>query len=507
VSEGLQVAGCIAAAIAASGALLATDRRLRAAALVTSVAVAAALLLGEAWDELQPVRDRPALFAAGVIAGGAAVTALALGIRRRPLAMPLLLVAALPFRVQIDVGGEEANLLVPLYVVIGAGVLAYAIDAASRGDSRQAPQARLLLIALSAAILLYAVQASYSEDVGFATRNVGFFLIPFAAMFTLLADVRWSGRALGLALAVLVAESLLFSLVGVGQRITGEIFWNPALERSNEFHFYFRANSLFWDPNIYGRYVALAAVLVVAVVMWTRDSRRLAFFAGVLAVLLAGLIAGLSQTSFIAVLVGSAVLCGLRWSAAWTAVLAPVALVGLLSGVIVLGGSSEAEDEAAEVSSGRTTLFEGGWELFERRPVIGHGSASFSKAFTEQEDVGEGKTTVAHNEPLTVAAEQGVVGLFAYAALLVGSAWTLLAGMRGLAPGLGAPADAVGDPAGSDAGARALARIALAGAFAALVVHTIGYGGFLSDPLTWALLAVAAPLSAAATRDSRPAGA
>ena len=27
--------------------------------------------------------------------------------------------------------------------------------------------------------------------------------------------------------------------------------------RSNEFHTYFRVNSVFWDPNVYGRYLAL----------------------------------------------------------------------------------------------------------------------------------------------------------------------------------------------------------------------------------------------------------
>ena len=31
--------------------------------------------------------------------------------------------------------------------------------------------------------------------------------------------------------------------------------------RSNEFHTYFRVNSVFWDPNIYGRYLALVVVV------------------------------------------------------------------------------------------------------------------------------------------------------------------------------------------------------------------------------------------------------
>jgi hypothetical protein len=40
------------------------------------------------------------------------------------------------------------------------------------------------------------------------------------------------------------------------------------------------------------------------------------------------------------------------------------------------------------------------------------------------------------------------------------------------------------------------ARIAMAAAFCALLVHTIGYAAYLTDPLTWALLAMGAVLAA-----------
>ncbi len=501
MSEALQVAGCIAAAAAAAAAMLAPARRPRAAALLAALGVALALLLGEGWDELASVRERPAALAALVAAGGAAVAALALLLRRSPHALPLLLVAALPFRIPIDVSGDEVNLLLPLYVVIAAGALAYALDALSHGG-REAARPRLLPAALAAAIVLYALQASYSSDVGFATRNVGFFLVPFAAMFVLLCRQSWTPRLLALSLAVVVGEAVAFSLVGVGQHIAGEIFWNPTLERSNDFHFYFRVNSLFWDPNIYGRYVALAAVLALAVVMWMRDARRLAVGAAVLAVLLAGLGVALSQTSFLAVLAGAAVLCALRYSLLWTAIAVPFALVAVAGAVLVLGGTSEAEDSAEEVSSGRTTLVEGGLDLAAERPLGGHGSASFSEAFAEQEGISRGQTAVAHNEPVTVGAEQGGVGLIAYLATIAAALWTLLAGMRSIAPGLGAPDEAIGDPAAGGAGGQMLGRVALVAAFAALLVHTVGYGAYLADPLTWALLAIGLALAPGSVRPS-----
>ena len=41
------------------------------------------------------------------------------------------------------------------------------------------------------------------------------------------------------------------------------------------------------------------------------------------------------------------------------------------------------------------------------------------------------------------------------------------------------------------------ARVAVAATFCALLVHTIGYADYLTDPLTWALLAVGVALSPA----------
>ena len=64
--------------------------------------------------------------------------------------------------------------------------------------------------------------------------------------------------------------------MGIGQHIAGEIFWNDALEMSNDFHFYLRVNSLFWDPNICERYLALAIVISLGVLVWLGPARALA---------------------------------------------------------------------------------------------------------------------------------------------------------------------------------------------------------------------------------------
>jgi O-antigen ligase len=164
----------------------------------------------------------------------------------------------------------------------------------------------------------------------------------------------------------------------------------------------------------------------------------------------------------------------------------------VIAGILVTG---EAEEQAArEVTEGRSTLISGGIDLARERPLAGYGSASFAKAFSEAEDVKQSETASSHNEPVTVAAEQGIVGLLVYAAAVLAALWSLFAGLRRLAPGLGGPRSPnVEAPAGS---ALTPSRIALAAAFCALLIHTIGYAGYLTDPLSWTVLAVGGALAA-----------
>src|SRR6202035_2126011 len=82
-------------------------------------------------------------------------------------------------------------------------------------------------------------------------------------------------------------------------------------------------------------------------------------------------------------------------------------------------------------------------------------------------------------------AEQGIVGLLLYAALLV-SAFAVLFRGAGRSP-----------PKPGDTRPRLASafRPALAACFAALVLHTFTYADFLEDPLTWTLLGVGASLA------------
>jgi O-antigen ligase len=213
-------------------------------------------------------------------------------------------------------------------------------------------------------------------------------------------------------------------------------------------------------------------------------------------VLLLGMGLTFSQSGFLALLAGLVILAALRWSARWTVALGGAAAVGLAA-FVVLGGTnldfSLDKRRLNAETSGRFQLFKGGLQLAEQEPVFGLGSGSFSKRFGERFGSQEAGATASHTEPITVFAEQGVVGLALYLALLVTAVATLLAGLGPLARGLRGfqPAAArAPPPPGRDRTVLAIARAAVLAGFAAMLVHSLSYAAFLTDPITWVLLAL-----------------
>jgi putative inorganic carbon (HCO3(-)) transporter len=113
----------ILVALHVAAALVLPSARARAVAMLLALAIAPVILVFhiEDSDQFRALTERPSLAAGAAAAGLAVVALLAVLIRRRPAALPVLAVAALPFRVPIAVGGTTANLLVPLAAVVAAG--------------------------------------------------------------------------------------------------------------------------------------------------------------------------------------------------------------------------------------------------------------------------------------------------------------------------------------------------------------------------------------------------
>jgi O-antigen ligase len=501
LSDVLAGLGLVAASLAGAGAILLPAGRLRSLAMLTALILFPVLILGDQWHSHQIVdlRDSPSrLVFLGVLAIISSV-ALAYVFKRWPVLLPLAVIAALPFRIPLHAGGDTANLLVPLYLVIAGGVVAAFLpaggtvggpapeDALATGGGGGSPAvtgpagpATWVPRLLAAVVVLYALQALYSEDFSKGLQNACFFFVPFSLVYGLLRDITWDRRLLTLALWVIGISAACFVLVGTVEWVTRSLFWNDQVIRSNEFHTYFRVNSVFWDPNIYGRYLALVAVIATSALLWARERRTLALLTGLIAIVWFGLVPTFSQSSYAALLAGLVVLAALRWSVKWTAIAAVAGVVGTML-IVTLAGSFSF-DRINIDTSGRANLVSGGIHLFAQRPVYGYGSGSFPKAYRQHVDTREAPVSVSHTEPITVAAEQGLVGLVAYAALLVAALWTMA---RGLLRRL------------------SVARAAVLATFVALLVHTMAYAGFFEDPITWVLLAAAVSLAASSAAPGR----
>ena len=120
--------------------------------------------------------------------------------------------------------------------------------------------------------------------------------------------------------------------------------------------------------------------------------------------------------------------------------------------------------------------------MFVDRPVWGYGSGSFVDRVPQAPPAQLGQTlSASHTIPITIAAEQGLIGEIAYIALVLVAALVAAAAAR------------AADPAAGGDRARRSWRC---------VFHTLLYADFLEDPITWTLLAIGAALAATRARQA-----
>jgi putative inorganic carbon (HCO3(-)) transporter len=470
----------VAAVVGAAGSILVLLARERVLLLggfavlaATEAMLAVALIPRSDLDRLH----RPLLLA-GLIVVAVAVLALAAALARWPTFTPVALLLAAPFRIPIDLGTQHAFLLLPLYAVLAAAALAFCLRTLKEPTQRLT---WILAAPVAAFIALSGLSLLWSRDLKQGSIELLFFLFPFAALFAIVARIPfpvWLPRALGV---TLVGLTTLFALIGLYQRGTRTLLYAPSLRVDNAFTSYFRVSSVFKDPSLFGRYLALGiAVLVVAYLL---GRVRLEIATALLAISFAALWFSYSQSSMVTIFVVvalSALATGTRRMRQVVLVLA--AAIALAAGAVV--GFHVRHDSAQKSTSGRSRLVSVTWQVFRNHPLAGVGVGAQPKASRE-----EGALRLiasrnrSHTTPLTVAAELGVLGIIAYLAFLSGAAQALFAVAR------------------RD---RALG-LSLAAVFLTLAVHSLFYSGFFEDPITWGSLAVAGAALAARPRRVGPA--
>jgi putative inorganic carbon (HCO3(-)) transporter len=452
--------------------LVATTRRERIAGLafaaVGACVLAAALAPG-----------RPLLILGGVFAALGLGVGLALLFQAQPWLFPVLAFACVPIRIGVHLAGSSSKLLVPLYVVILGGVLLFALEL-SRGDAR-VRELRSVSWPLAAFVAWTGLSLAWSKDVHDGAIELLAFYVPFTLLAVVVARLPWRSLGLRALYAEVTLMAVAFSIIGFYQYETRDIFQNPKVIYSNAYAPFFRVNSVFWDPSVYGRFLVVAMVpSIVAIVLW-RSARVALAAAAALVVMWVGLLISFSQSSFAALIavVVLAAFVAWRWRATIAVLLAAAVLAGIAVSQPQIRRSFEHHTSSGlnHITSGRKDLVANGVRIAAHHPVLGVGVGGFKRAYANLVHYKgkDPKKAASHDTPVTVAAESGVVGLGVFAWLLA-ALFSSAFRRRG-----------------------AVALVAALG-LAAILVHSLFYNAFFEDPMTWGLIGLVALTAPVAIR-------
>ena len=464
-----RVAGVVAAA-GLGVLLLAPWRWARLAGLAAWAAGAGALLA-----YLEPITGtgRLAVAAAGLAVASAALAAVFL---RWPWLVALAALALAPARIPLDLGGEQAKLLVPLYVVIAGASLALAWQLL-RGDGRTRELGPLAW-PVAALAAWFGLTLTWSDDVREGAVALVAFYLPFGLLALVLARLPWSRRWLTVLAVQLATMALVFAGIGIFQWISRDVFWNPRVIVGNAYAPFYRVNSVFWDPSVYGRFLVVALLMLLVVVLFGRSLRVSLVAMLAIAVVWTGLAFSFSQSSFGALIAGVLALGAIAWGRKAVVALAVVATVLVAVGFAAESVRSELRRDVDRVTSGRYDLVRNGVRIAADHPASGVGLGGFEVAYAERTGLtgDEPRQAASHTTPVTVAAETGLPGLALLAWLVV---LPLVLGFR---------------RASRSFAGRASLIVALA--VLAIGVHSLFYSAFFEDPLTWGALGLSALVAA-----------
>ena len=467
----------IAAPIACLGLavlLVARTRRNRIAGL--GYALVGTVLL------IASLRPASALELAVAIVGAVLVAPLLAWLfRREPWLIAFLTLAFIPFRIHF----LHHQLLVALYAV-ALGAAALLLWQLVEGDDRSR---ELGIASWPLALYLGWIGLSVEWTVGLhaAVIDLLAFYIPFTIIALSIARLPWRPSRVRFLYGELAVMALIFAAVGFYQYETRSIFQNSKVEISNTYSALFRVNSVFFDPSIYGRFLVIALIPTAVLIVRGRFGRwGFAALAGA-AVVWLGLLISFSQSSFAALLVAVFLLSAVVWR--WRSLFALAAVVVVAGGIAVTQPKlmhalrHHTTSGLNGATSGRASLVANGIRIAKAHPALGVGLGGFEHAYSKRTHRTPRKSA-SHNTPVTVAAEQGGIGLILYFALLgalVVAAYRRINhrvfGMLALSAGLG---------------------------LVAIFVHSLAYNDFFEDPTTWGLIGLIALAAPKRVRAPRP---
>jgi O-antigen ligase/polysaccharide polymerase Wzy-like membrane protein len=416
-------------------------------------------------------------YAAAAVAGAVVAAALAYVLLRAPWLLAVTILACAPARIPVKLSGTTYNLLLPMYVVVAGAALALVWDLF--GDDVRSRELGPFAWPLALFVGWSGLALLWSEDRRQGAIYLLFYVLPFALLAVALARLPWSEGWSAAIYVQLAGMALVFAVIGIWQYATRNVFFNPKVIVDNAYatsSWFYRVNSVFYDPSIYGRFLVVAILASLVLVLFA--SVPVAWGAAAAAtVTFAGLVPSFSQSSFVALGAGIVVALAARWR---RRAVVPIAVaIGAL--LVVSLGVPQARHRIlgkaglSHATGGRSKLVSNGIKVALHHPVIGVGTGGFRHAYAKQTHLKgkEPKAAASHDTPITVAAEGGLPAL----ALLVWLLW--------VAFNVPFRSNPVRGPTGR-------ARLAFGLALVAIVVHSLFYDALFEDPLFWGAIALSA---------------
>ena len=385
--------------------------------------------------------------------------------RREPWLIAYATLAFVPFRV----GFLGHQLLVPLYVVaLGAvGLLLWQLV---DGDDRTR-ELGLASWPLALYLIWIGFSLTWTVDLHTGALDLLAFYVPFTILAVSIARLPWEALRVKILYAELAIMALVFAAVGFYQYETRTIFQNLKLRHINIFEAIFRVNSVFFDPSIYGRFLAIALIATAVLIVRGLSTRLSIAALAFIVVVWLGLLISFSQSSFAALLVAVLVLAAIVWR--WKSLLAVAAVLVIVAGIaaaqphLMHALRHHSIGSLNKATSGRASLIAVGIKLAKAHPSHGVGLGGFERSYSKRTHK-KPRQSASHNTPVTVAAEGGAPGFLLFVWLV--AALFLAAFRRIRHPVYGTLALATG-----------LALVAI-------FVHSNAYNDFFEDPTTWGLI-------------------
>ncbi|HJW76102.1 MAG TPA: O-antigen ligase family protein [Thermoleophilia bacterium] len=442
------------------------------------------------------------LLAAGASVGVALLAAVTWLAWRHPLLAVPAMIVVMPLRVPVPTGGSYTYLLVPLYIVTLAVAIAefgvrdrLRLYEWFRRDPTRVALAVVVAVAGVAALWTGLSYAPGATAYAAALVEMFAFYLPFAVIYYLVYRYVRAPADLRRLVLTIVCWGAILALVGLVQYGTHTVLFNSAkILHEYDLGHGFRVNALFWDPNMFGRFLVVVIIVALAAALAPLAWRWRAALLAAAALAATALFVTHSRSALVA-LGAAVVLFELLWLGKKRGVAA-----ALVTAVLFAAGlyAFEYQRQQLEFSTmvrttygwnkltgGRVYLIDSGWKMFKKHPAGGVGLAGFPLAYPEYRQrrapVGLSEN---HTTPITVLAEEGLPGIAAYVALLAAYFTT-----------------AVRSAALREDRRLRLLQAGFMAVLLAIIVHSLFYNAFFEDPYMWTVMAMSMALTFVVARE------